>query len=159
MGFTDEDYRQLKYNNIEFHKGDALFARDKIIRMAGNSIPVKLLEGIFYQILQIDKMLKEYPMNLPEDHPKIDVDYSKIIRSYGFKKGIRSRVNEGDVVPANATVVYPKYKTAIYVSRCHSGYLKSDPECNLCKHNYWNLRKLPYLSTNLPSIHFRHHNI
>ena len=28
-----------------------LFPRDKIIRMAGNSIPVKLLEGVFYQIL------------------------------------------------------------------------------------------------------------
>lgn len=57
MGFTDEDYQRLKDNNVEFHRGDALFARDKIIRMAGNSIPVKLLEGIFYQILKIDELL------------------------------------------------------------------------------------------------------
>lgn len=59
MGFTDKDFRQLKYNNIEFHKGDALFARDKVIRMAGNSIPVKLLEGVFYQILLLDEIIKE----------------------------------------------------------------------------------------------------
>ena len=58
MGFTDEDFRRLKNNNLEFHKGDALFARDKIIRMAGNSIPVKMLEGIFLQVFQIDNMLK-----------------------------------------------------------------------------------------------------
>lgn len=59
MGFTDDDYENLKKNNLEFHKGDALFARDKIIRMAGNSIPVKLLEGIFLQILKIDDLLGE----------------------------------------------------------------------------------------------------
>ena len=57
MGFTDEDFKQLRKYNAEFHKGDALFARDKIIRMAGNSIPVKLLEGIFYQVRKIDELL------------------------------------------------------------------------------------------------------
>ena len=36
------------------------FARDKIIRMAGNSIPVKLLEGIFLQIKELDKIIKDY---------------------------------------------------------------------------------------------------
>ena len=59
MGFKDTDYWKLKNNNVAFHKGDQLFSRDKIIRMAGNSIPVKLLEGVFWQILQIDKMMEQ----------------------------------------------------------------------------------------------------
>lgn len=59
MGFKDTDYWKLKNNNVSFHKGDQLFARDKVIRMAGNSIPVKLLEGVFWQILQIDKLMSE----------------------------------------------------------------------------------------------------
>ena len=57
MGFTDEDYENIIGQNPEFHKGHKLFPRDKIIRMAGNSIPVKLLDGIFYQIKKIDEMI------------------------------------------------------------------------------------------------------
>lgn len=57
MGFTDEDYENIVKNNPEIHKGSVLFPRDKIIRMAGNSIPVKLLEGIFWQIKQIDEQV------------------------------------------------------------------------------------------------------
>lgn len=135
MGFTDEDYRKLKYNNIEFHKGDALFARDKIIRLAGNSIPVKLLEGVFYQILQIDDMLCSHPnrnksvtvLFSPES------SYSEIIRSYIFKRGIRSRITNEDH-PKNATVVYPKYKTAIYVVGCE---YQGDSIEGLCEQRYW----------------------
>lgn len=59
MGFTDEDYDNVIINNPEFHKGKKLFPRDKLIRMAGNSIPVKLLEGIFWQI----KLLEDYQEN------------------------------------------------------------------------------------------------
>ena len=60
MGFTDEDYRNIVQHNPEIHKKSALFPRDKIIRMAGNSIPVKLLEGIFYQISLLDKKICGY---------------------------------------------------------------------------------------------------
>ena len=135
MGFTDEDYRKLKYNNIEFHKGDALFARDKIIRLAGNSIPVKLLEGIFYQILRIDDLLCSHPnrnksvtvLFSPES------SYSEIIRSYIFKRGIRSRITNEEH-PKNATVVYPKYKTAIYVVGCE---YQGDSIEGLCEQRYW----------------------
>lgn len=59
MGFTDEDYENVKMCNDEFHKGDTLFPRDKIIRMAGNSIPVKLLEGVFLQIKYLDELSGE----------------------------------------------------------------------------------------------------
>lgn len=58
MGFKDIDYVNIKKRNVEFHKGSQLFPRDKIIRMAGNSIPVKLLEGIFWLMLQTDEFIK-----------------------------------------------------------------------------------------------------
>ena len=57
MGFTDEDFDNVIRDNPEVHKNSKLFPRDKLIRMAGNSIPVKLLEGIFYQIKQLDVLL------------------------------------------------------------------------------------------------------
>ena len=60
MGFTDDDYQKIVRNNPEIHQKSALFPRDKIIRMAGNSIPVKLLEGIFYQIKLLDKKIRKY---------------------------------------------------------------------------------------------------
>ena len=60
MGFKDKDYKNIKKRNVEFHKGDYLFPRDKIIRMAGNSIPVKLLEGIFWLMIQTDEYMDEY---------------------------------------------------------------------------------------------------
>ena len=56
MGFTDVDYEKVVKENPEIHKNFVLFPRDKIIRMAGNSIPVKLLEGIFYQIIKFDEL-------------------------------------------------------------------------------------------------------
>ncbi|MBQ7818722.1 MAG: DNA (cytosine-5-)-methyltransferase [Bacteroidales bacterium] len=59
MGFTDEDYDNVIKSNPEIHKNSKLFPRDKLIRMAGNSIPVKLLEGIFYQIKLLDKELNK----------------------------------------------------------------------------------------------------
>lgn len=55
MGFTDDDYNRIQKRNPEIRTGNRLFSRDKIIRMAGNSIPVKLLEGIFLQIKMIDE--------------------------------------------------------------------------------------------------------
>ena len=61
MGFKDTDYWKLKNNNVAFHKGDQLFSRDKIIRMAGNSIPVPIFESIFRKIIlnQTDSSKKE----------------------------------------------------------------------------------------------------
>ena len=53
----DQDFDNVIVNNPEIHKNSKLFPRDKLIRMAGNSIPVKLLEGIFYQIKQLDEQL------------------------------------------------------------------------------------------------------
>lgn len=57
MGFEDKDYEQLINVNPHTRKNSKLFPRDKIIRMAGNSIPVKMLEGFFYQIYNIEDIL------------------------------------------------------------------------------------------------------
>lgn len=139
MGFTDTDYQSLKDHNIEFHKGDALFSRDKVIRMAGNSIPVKLLEGIFLQILQIDTLLRD-----SNKHPHLD-DTREIeaitsqIRSFLFSRGIRNRVS-GEY-PVTADLIYPKYRTAIFIQDCfwHGHTCKSArlPDVNK---QFWNNR-------------------
>lgn len=58
MGFTDKDYENLIANNPMIRQGAAMFPRDKIIRLAGNSIPVKMLEGVFYQIILFDYVIE-----------------------------------------------------------------------------------------------------
>ena len=57
MGFTDADYDNVIRNNPEIRKGAVLFPRDKLIRMAGNSIPVKMLEGVFLMIKTLDDLI------------------------------------------------------------------------------------------------------
>lgn len=60
MGFTDRDYDKIQENNPEQRVRSRLFPRDKIIRMAGNSIPVKMLEGFFYQLYKIESIMEKY---------------------------------------------------------------------------------------------------
>lgn len=57
MGFEDADYENIMANNPPQRVHSFLFPRDKIIRMAGNSIPVKLLEGFFYQLYFLEPIL------------------------------------------------------------------------------------------------------
>lgn len=59
MGFRDSDYEKLQENNPLQRKNSKLFPRDKIIRLAGNSIPVKMLEGFFYQLYDLEKMISK----------------------------------------------------------------------------------------------------
>lgn len=58
MGFSDQDYESIVKKNPVQKVHSCLFPRDKIIRMAGNSIPVKLLEGFFYQIYKLEEINK-----------------------------------------------------------------------------------------------------
>lgn len=58
MGFTDQDYDRILRNNVKMYNNKDFFLRDKLIRMAGNSIPVKLLEGVFWQVKIIDDLIK-----------------------------------------------------------------------------------------------------
>ena len=60
MGFTDKDYEKLVSNNPEQRTHSSLFPRDKIIRMAGNSIPVKMLEGFFYQLYKTESIFERF---------------------------------------------------------------------------------------------------
>lgn len=120
MGFTDSDYQRLKDNNLEFHKGDAIFARDKVIRMSGNSIPVKLLEGMFYQIWQIDRLLEDYKRLMGDEAYRVILHEERLkkIRSFLFNAGIRSRNTDRDY-PEGMDIIYPKYNTAIIVKDCN----------------------------------------
>ena len=60
MGFNDEDYENIQKNNPEQRVKSKLFPRDKIIRMAGNSIPVKMLEGFFFQLYKTEEIFEKY---------------------------------------------------------------------------------------------------
>ena len=53
MGFDEKDYDSIMNSNVRIAKNKYLFTRDNVIKMAGNSIPVKLLEGVFLQILKL----------------------------------------------------------------------------------------------------------
>ena len=60
MGFNDEDYENIQKNNPKQRVKSKLFPRDKIIRMAGNSIPVKMLEGFFFQLYKTEEILEKF---------------------------------------------------------------------------------------------------
>ena len=138
MGFEDKDYEKLKNNNIEFHKGDALFARDKIIRLSGNSIPVKLLEGIFFQVLKIDHLLKDFRKLEQIGVQKDNKEQIRKIKKYMFSHGVRSRLSSGPY-PKYADILYPCHRTAIYICDCfwggHGCDMSSLPEYNW---EFWN---------------------
>ena len=54
MGFDEQDYQRILDNNFEVRKGEFFFTRDKLYKMAGNSIVVNVLEEIFRQIIYIE---------------------------------------------------------------------------------------------------------
>lgn len=55
MGFEQSDYNKLINNNFMTRTGKYFFTRDKLNKMAGNSIVVNVLEEIFKQIDYIDR--------------------------------------------------------------------------------------------------------
>ena len=57
MGFDEADYDSILKCNPEYSPGKRLFNNDKLIRFAGNSICVDVLEAVFRQILEIDGFL------------------------------------------------------------------------------------------------------
>jgi len=50
MGFAEKAFDCLMDNNIEIKKGIKIYTREKIIKLAGNSIAVNVLEEIFRQV-------------------------------------------------------------------------------------------------------------
>lgn len=57
MGFDEEDFDALMDNNIMMGRSRPLFSMGKLIKMAGNSIVVNVLEAIFMQVDEINKKI------------------------------------------------------------------------------------------------------
>ena len=57
MGFDEDDFDALINNNIFIAKNRPMFSESKLIKMAGNSIVVNVLQAIFIQINDIKEML------------------------------------------------------------------------------------------------------
>ena len=56
MGFEEEQFDFLLKHNMEIQKGKQFLSTSKLIKMAGNSIVVPVLEKIFEQIVEISKI-------------------------------------------------------------------------------------------------------
>lgn len=59
MGFDESDYSKIIENDLEYKTNKILFTNEKLIRMAGNSICVDVLEAIFKQVFEIQKILQD----------------------------------------------------------------------------------------------------
>ena len=57
MGFDECDYEILMKHNYNIAKNRKLFSESKLIKMAGNSIVVNVLEAIFMQVIEIKELL------------------------------------------------------------------------------------------------------
>lgn len=56
MGFDENDYEKIIENNLASRKGSLFFSRDKMYKLAGNSIVVNVLEQIFDTIVSLDEL-------------------------------------------------------------------------------------------------------
>lgn len=133
MGFDESDYEKLIDNNPELKKDHCAFPRDRIIRMAGNSIAVNVLVEVFRQLMDIhsvfypkrgrksrasfdvhDKETRSYNMSqIKAKHTKPE----EIVAKYLFASKLRFRRNVKDL-PGSPDIVLPKYKTVILVNGC-----------------------------------------
>ena len=57
MGFNESDYQQIIDNNFKTKRGADFFTRDKLNKMAGNSIVVNVLEQIFKEMIEINNTI------------------------------------------------------------------------------------------------------
>ena len=57
MGFDEKDYDVLANNNFNSRKNSLFFSRDKMYKLAGNSIVVNMLEAIFEQVIDLNERL------------------------------------------------------------------------------------------------------
>lgn len=60
MGFDEKDYISLKKNNFDSRKNALFFSRDKMYKLAGNSIVVNMLEAIFNQAYDLYLLMGEH---------------------------------------------------------------------------------------------------
>lgn len=57
MGFDEVDYSNIIQCNPEYYAGKRLFTNEKLVKLAGNSICVDVLEAVFKQIIEISKLI------------------------------------------------------------------------------------------------------
>ena len=57
MGFDEADYSNIVRCNPEYYAGKKLFTNEKLVKLAGNSICVDVLEAIFKQIIEISNLI------------------------------------------------------------------------------------------------------
>ena len=57
MGFDESDYEAVITDNPSYKKNYKLLNNEKLIKMAGNSICVDVLEAIFRQLLDLNQLL------------------------------------------------------------------------------------------------------
>lgn len=63
MGFDEKDYEVLINNNFFSRKNALFFSRDRLYKLAGNSIVVNMLEAIFEQATEIKELFDEKEQN------------------------------------------------------------------------------------------------
>lgn len=64
MGFEEKDFQILMDNDFKFRGKQDFFAREKLIRLAGNSIVVNVLEEIFKQLMYIKNNILDNSENI-----------------------------------------------------------------------------------------------
>lgn len=57
MGFDEKDFEVLINNNFNVRKNSQFFSRDRLYKLAGNSIVVNMLEAIFNQVIELLNIL------------------------------------------------------------------------------------------------------
>lgn len=58
MGFSEQDYERLLTHNFESRKNSEFFSTSRLIKLAGNSIVVDVMEAVLKQILEIKELLR-----------------------------------------------------------------------------------------------------
>lgn len=59
MGFDERDFDRLVNNNFESRRNALFFSRDKLYKLAGNSIVVNMLEAVFDQAIDLKTIFEE----------------------------------------------------------------------------------------------------
>lgn len=132
MGFDEEDYEKIMSNNVLLKKDGWAFTRDRIIRMAGNSIAVNVLEAVFSQMLDIHHVFYPKPgrksstdVHSPEvrsfNMSQIKSKHTKpeeLVSKYLFHAGMRRYKRNDGELPGSPDIVLKKYKTVVFVNGC-----------------------------------------
>lgn len=135
MGFDEEDYEKLIANNVLLKKDQYAFPRDRIIRMAGNSIAVNVLVEVFRQMMVIHDAF--YPkMGAPGHLPRTDVhdpetrSYNmsrirakntkpeEIVSKYLFHEGFRKYTRNDKTLPGTPDISLHQFHTVVFINGC-----------------------------------------